>query len=234
MENKTENKMVLEKVKNNLQSFFADYNLFKDTIEALEINDKSSAEKAGEFRKKLSDFLYNIEQYRKSEVAPFNKLVKEINAQYKIITSKFEELQQTIDDKLKGYLIAEAKRKEEWAKKQREKELAEMEKEKEELAKKAGEDDLAFEMLKNISLEKEKIEQQKIIVRKSVGEEIKTGIRDNWKFKITNSEEVPYEYCEPSERKIRIVLKNNLEKIKTGEFKIPGIEFYNEPVVYNK
>lgn len=49
--------------------------------------------------------------------------------------------------------------------------------------------------------------------------------RDNWKMRITNADMIPREYLIPNE-----TLLNQMAKAFKNQKKIPGVEFYNEPI----
>ena len=129
MENVTEIKRIRQTIKTLLKE---EYAFVKDTIDLIEIKTDGDMKNAGDFRIKVNKFCKMLEDKRKTEVDPFNKLVKDINAEFKQATSLFDNELSRLDDKIKPFLIEVARKKEEAARAARESELAEMARKKEE------------------------------------------------------------------------------------------------------
>ena len=229
---------VLEPVRKEVQQYFIDeYMLLKDTIEAIEIRNDEDMGRAGEFRKKVNDFVKKIEERRKSAVKPFNDLVKDINGEFKTALNLFEPLLKKIDEKCKPYLLEVARAKEQAAIIAREKELAEMERKKQEAAKLAQttEQEEFVDIAANISEEQEKLAEKEIVVHKNVkSDSVSTALVDNWKHRIINENEVDRALCSPDDKKIKAAMKGKDKELKEGAFKLAGIEFYNEPYLSSR
>ena len=79
MENVTEIKRIRQTIQTLLKE---EYAFVKDTIDLIEIKTDGDMKNAGDFRIKVNKFCKMLEDKRKTEVDPFNKLVKDINALY--------------------------------------------------------------------------------------------------------------------------------------------------------
>jgi hypothetical protein len=172
-----------------------------------------------------------LEDKRKTEVDPFNKLVKDINAEFKQATSLFDNELSRLDDKIKPFLIEVARKKEEAARAARESELAEMARKKEEALKNAieTEQEVFVDIAGNIETEQQELKKQEIVVHKSVkSEDTSTSLIDNWKARIANADLVPRMYCMPDEKVLNKLAKARVDEIKAGTLKVPGVEFWND------
>ena len=212
------------------------YAYFKDTIELLDVKDDESQKHAGDLLLDLKKLNKKLEESRKGLVDPWNEHVKKINGVIKPVIEKFEELARALDKKTTAYLLLVEKRKREAAERARQAELAEMERKKQEAAKlaMAAESDTQGEVFAeqaaNIATEQEALKNAEVVVHKNVkSETVSTSVVHNWKARVLESPKVPREYCCPDEKLLNKVAKERQKDIEAGIFRIPGVEFYDEP-----
>ena len=216
-----------------------DYAMLKDTIEAIEVSNDDELKVAGDFRLKVDKFNKAIETKRKEYVDDYNKLVKKINGEFKPIAALFDALQVKLDAKIIPYQKELIRRKEEWVKAQREKELAEM------AAKSKTIEAVAYEtestelmdMASDIDAERERIAAQDIKIKKTTtGDEARTTLKKTWHVRVINPSIVSREFCIPDERLLKdTLLGDKKEAAIKGEYVIPGVEvYYTESIVSTK
>jgi hypothetical protein len=225
----------IARVRKTVQEYLAgEYALVKDTIDAIEVKTDDDMKNAGDFRIKVNKFCKLLEEKRKEEVDPYNAIVKGINTEFKQATVLFDKELGRLDDKIKPYLQEVARKKEAWAKAQREKELAEMEARKQAAAKLAQETQQAafVDQTAAIAKEQEVLAAAPVTVHKSVkSDDTSTALVDNWKATIKDASLVPREYCIPDEKALNKLAKIKAEEIKAGTFRIPGVAFVNESFI---
>lgn len=224
--------------KTDLQRLLSEeYVFLKDTIDAISVKTEADMANAGDFRKKVNTLLKRIEDRRKELVDPFNKLVKDINGEYKKVSEIFGGLLTELDNKIKPFLIEQARAKEQAAEALRQKALKEMEERKVELAKMAveTEKEVFVDMTAAVAEEQAKLAGAELYVKKSVqGDDSSTAVVDNWKYRVVSEKDVDRLFMSPDDKKLKFFLKEHLEGIKKGEVKLAGIEFYNDPYVKSR
>ncbi len=152
-----------------------------------------------------------MEERRKEYLKPFQDHVKETNDTYKMLMSPIERADKITADKMMAF-DTEQKRK------IREAEAIEAEK----LAIAKREMELKGEMTVDLT-PVEKPEAVPDRIRTEMGS---SGQRDNWKWEVTDMNQVPREYLV-----VNAGMLTPIVKASKGRINIPGIRIYNEPII---
>jgi hypothetical protein len=179
-------------------------------VNAIIIENEEQFGKATDLLTVIKKNIRDIDEKRKSTVKPYNDFVKDINKDFKQITSKADDIKNSLSLKIIDYnKILEEKRREE-AEKQRKIELEELKKEQEKIDLKAK--------LFSSSIEEKKSEaiEQAIEIKKEKPVEIKTGFKTTdstttflkfWTYEITDPKLIPKSLCSPDPIKINKYIK---------------------------
>ena len=208
-----------------------DYQFLKDTIEAVEVASDDALKTAGDLRSTADRFCKTIEAKRKEHVDPLNKIVKTINGEFKPITILFEGLLSKLDAKIIPYQREVIAKKQARAEAMRKKELEEIAAKQKviEAAAYEIESEEILQMAADIDAEKNRLAEQKIVVRKTTaGNESKTTLKKTWHARVIDAAAVPQQFLCPDEKAIKQALSDNKEAIINGTYKIAGVEFYFE------
>ncbi len=152
-----------------------------------------------------------MEEKRKEYLKPFQDHVKETNEAYKTLMEPIEEADKITAGKMLAF-DAEQKRK------IREAEAIEAEK----LALARREEELTGEHTVDLT----PVEKPEAVPEHVRGDMGTTGQRDNWKWEVTDINQVPREYL-----MINVGMLTPIVKASKGKLTIPGIRIYNEPII---
>jgi hypothetical protein len=192
------------------------------------------------FGKSLKDLKKRLEEERTNKVKPFNDHVKEVNARYKPIIEKTDNLCKIIEQKLNVYRIKLQKIEEEKIRRQREEQirLAEIESQKklEEAVELLRKNDETSKLQASINIEQavelernnDEIRSQEIEVRTKIKTDNSSlTVRKTWEFEVITKADVPIEYLIVDEQKIR-------KAINSGVRVINGVNIYQKEQSYIK
>jgi hypothetical protein len=215
-------------------------NICYTKAKGLVVNDKKGLELA-------ATWLGQVNAAIKAVKGDFDKAVKDAFAAHKSITAlrkkhldPLEAAKQIISGKLSSYHSEqkrvereeEERRWQEAQEKKREEEKEVRRKEDEEREATANHlDDLGeSEAAEAVREEDVPVTIAPLRVEPVKKEELPNGLhfRDNWKYRVNNLKEVPVEYLLP--KQVDDTILKHVAKQSKGAAKIPGIEFYNEPI----
>lgn len=178
-----------------------------EKADTITITNEIERQEATEFAVVLKRKFDDLEEARTKLVKPLNDHVKFINSQFKVHTSKLEDLQTKIKKGIGAYLLAEEK-------KAREEEEARLKAIKEENAKREEEGKAPVMM--------ESVERPSTISRSETGG--KTSAKKVWKFEVVDASQVPVEFLSPDIEKIKLAVSN-------GAREIAGVKIYEDMIV---
>ena len=159
----------------------------------------------------IAKVVKGLEAKRKDYLAPFQNHVKEINEAFKSLAQPIEEANQITRQKVGAFHQQQELRR----------------KEQEEINRKRMEAAQAEAKLNNGEISEPvnlvEVTPEVSHVETSMGS---TSMRDNWKYTITDLAQVPREYLV-----VDTAMLTSIAKKQHDNKQIPGIRFYNEPIV---
>jgi hypothetical protein len=164
----------------------------------LVVETEDDVDTASQFLRKIKDAEIILEDKRKEFTAPLNTSLKAINSTFKEMKEPLILARDSIQVKILSWRKEEQRKKDEEAKR-----LAEI------VSKEKEEGNL--EEIEPVKLEPEKI-------KTNIGN---TQVRKYWNFKVFNVEDIPREYLQLNETKVRTAIRNGVREI-------PGLEIFQE------
>jgi hypothetical protein len=168
--------------------------------EAIEVNNDTEEQMAIDSLSDIKRFQKQVEDARKSEVDPFNKLVKRINDIFRPIGDGLAKSEETIKGKIKAWRIA----KEEIRRVEERKQMEEYQKKIAEEQAKAKKEKREAEII---------VPPPAIIPTQTIGTQGKAPTRKVWKFEVVDETKIPRQYLVIDEVKIRAAIKSGLKEI---------------------
>ena len=209
--------------------------LLESADQFITIDNPPALERAGEFRARLNEHIKELEKERLNMTAGARKTTEMINSAFKAITDPLKEKLGLVDRGLKAWFakLAEQKRQEEWERKEQER----LEKEEAEQAetdrlariKETGLDEPAPPATLQVSAPVEEAETK---VQGSHGST--AGMRDNWKYRVTDIKLVPEAYLLPADERVQKSVLNAIARAQKDKANIPGIMVYNDPIISSR
>jgi hypothetical protein len=188
-------------------------NELSEKVNAIIIDNDESFGKANDLLTLIKKNIKEIEIKRKTITQPYRNFVSAINEDFKEVTSKADEIKDSLSVKIIAYnKILEDKRKKE-AEATKAKELAELKEAQEKADLKAKLFESPIEEKKSEAIE------QAIEIKKEKPVEIKRGFKTTasttsfekfWNYEITDPELVPKNLCSPDPMKIRSAIKDGM------------------------
>ena len=197
-----------------------------------------------------------LESKRREMKAPILERTKELEASFKGPDGPMTALEKAVkqvEAALKPYLVEKQRKQDEKERLEREaRERAEREREdarraeeeaaaaaaaaesEEERRKAQAEVEAARANLDNLST------QVSTPARKTVGAKTTTDrgssaqLRDNWKYRVVDISQVPENYLVDPEDRVNRTKLNKMAKSMKDDATVPGIEFYNDPIIQSK
>jgi len=196
----------VEAVKEKFASAKAAINIMMKDAEAFSVTDNDTQVKAVEMAGQAKELHKKIEARRKEVVAAPNKFVKSVNGFCKGFLSDLEGIEKNLKAKIGSY-----RHKVEMARREAERKAQEEAKKlQEKINQEAKEKKIdPVQIPKPVAPEPEKV------TRTETG--TSAFVKKIWVHEIVNAQEIPREYCVPSEPLIRLA-------IKQGVRKIPGVK----------
>lgn len=175
-------------------------------------DDKENA-MAADSLSEIKSFIKEVEDARKNEVEPFNKLVTSINDVFRPISDRLKSAEAKIKQLIKDYATV----------KENERKRIDAERQKEFAAKVVAEQELAKQenRVPDVVVPPPTVLPTETTSRGEFG---KTTMRTVWKWKLIDEKKVPDEYFLLDEKKINGC-------VRSGVRSIPGIEIYSEKEV---
>lgn len=176
--------------------------------EAIEVSDDSQEQMAIDSLSDIKKFQKQVEEARKSEVDPFNKLVKRVNDIFRPIGEGLSKSEEIIKNKIKDWRILKEKIRQ-----------AEEKKRMEEYQKKVAEE--------QAKAKKEEREAEIIAPPPTVIPTTTPGIvgsasnRKVWKFEVIDEAKIPKQYFTLDETKIRTAVRSGVREIE-------GVRIYED------
>lgn len=196
----------------------------------LEINDQEHSEKAGEFRARLNKQIKDLDKERQNMTEGARKTVLMINDTFKAVMEPMKAKLALVDTGIRGWFKKLEEQR--WAEERAEAERVRLAKEEAAKTAKAAKDAGLEPPEPPPTMVAPVVEEVAKSIQGSHGST--TGMRDNWKYRLTDIKLVPETYqVAPADRLNKSVL-NALARSQKGKAEVPGIEFYNEPTVASR
>lgn len=212
----------------------AEIEIFVAPMRAIKVIDEKSLAFAQSAGSNIKQFMKRVEAIRDSAVRPHNEQVKRINAYAKEIVKPLDEIESLLKKELLGYhKVLQIEKEKELRKIEAEKQVA-IAKARAELKAKQEEQELesmfdeAPDIKKNelvVRAEASRLETEILADESSKVEALSSmrvsGSRQVWSFEIKNPNEVPREFLEIDETKIR-------KAVAAGAREIAGVKIFQE------
>jgi vacuolar-type H+-ATPase subunit H len=199
------------------------------TVESLTITCPAEYEKAGNYLKQVKGRYQQIDKERKAILAPLNETKQRIQDFFNPPLERLAKAETVLKHSIASWTIEQQRI------------LAEQERHARELAAKeqdrldaeAQQNALQAEQSGNHNQAEEilaTVPQVSMPVIESVQAKVEgVSMRDNWKYRITNANEIPREFLIPDDKKL-----TQYAKMAKNTMTVSGVEFYNDQIVVSK
>lgn len=213
-----------------------------------EVASEEEAELVSEYRTQLRKRCKELDQERLNMTKPFREGITNLNQKYNVHIERAERAAKLCDNLLMPWMREQKRIREEAERAERERLAAEAEArrrleaeqaEAERIARETADAEALQSAESNVNEARAALNQlgtrtgKQVAPAKSVTGSLgsTTGLREVWKYRVTDISKVPEEYLVDPEDRVRKGELNKLAKSQKGDAFVPGIEFYAEEIL---